>query len=65
MPRVGFEPTVPVSARAKTVYALDRSAAVTGVYIFRGFYIVTQHVHSVIYNLLNLIYQYMNLFIIL
>jgi hypothetical protein len=31
-PRVEYEPTVPASARAKTVYALDRSATVTGNY---------------------------------
>jgi hypothetical protein len=30
MPYVEFEPTVPVSERAKTVHALDRSATVTG-----------------------------------
>jgi hypothetical protein len=30
MPRVGFEPTVPAFARAKTVHALDRTATVTG-----------------------------------
>jgi hypothetical protein len=30
MPCVGFEPTIPASERAKTVYALDRSATVTG-----------------------------------
>jgi hypothetical protein len=30
MPCVGFEPTIPVSERAKTVHALDRSATVTG-----------------------------------
>jgi hypothetical protein len=30
MPWVGFEPTIPVSERAKTVYALDRSVTVTG-----------------------------------
>jgi hypothetical protein len=30
MPRVGFEPTVPVFERAKTVHALDRAAAVFG-----------------------------------
>jgi hypothetical protein len=30
MPRVRFEPTVPASARAKTVHALDRSANLTG-----------------------------------
>jgi hypothetical protein len=27
---VGFEPTIPASERAKTVYVLDRSATVTG-----------------------------------
>jgi hypothetical protein len=27
---VAFEPTIPASERAKTVYALDRTAAVTG-----------------------------------
>jgi hypothetical protein len=26
----GFEPTIPVSERAKTVHAIDRSATVTG-----------------------------------
>jgi hypothetical protein len=31
MPRVGFEPTIPVFERAKTVHALDR--AVTMVHI--------------------------------
>jgi hypothetical protein len=30
MPRVGSEPTIPVSERAKTVHALDRAATVTG-----------------------------------
>jgi hypothetical protein len=30
MPRVGFEPTIPVFQRAKTVHALDRGAAVIG-----------------------------------
>jgi hypothetical protein len=29
MPWVEFEPTIPASERAKTVYALDRSATVT------------------------------------
>jgi hypothetical protein len=28
--RVGFEPTIPASERAKTVHALDSSATVTG-----------------------------------
>jgi hypothetical protein len=30
MPCVGFEPTISVSVRAKTVHALDRSTTVTG-----------------------------------
>jgi hypothetical protein len=28
MPRVGFEPTIPVFERAKTVHALDRAVTV-------------------------------------
>jgi hypothetical protein len=32
MPYVGFEPTIPASERAKTVYALDYSATVTGAF---------------------------------
>jgi hypothetical protein len=30
MPRVGFEPTIPVFERVKTVYALDRQDSVIG-----------------------------------
>jgi hypothetical protein len=30
MPRVGFEPMIPASKRAKTVHALDHSDTVTG-----------------------------------
>jgi hypothetical protein len=30
MPRVGFEPPIPVLGRAKTFRALDRAAALTG-----------------------------------
>jgi hypothetical protein len=30
MPVVGFEPTIPVFERAKTVHSLDRAAAVIG-----------------------------------
>jgi hypothetical protein len=30
MPRVGFEPTIPVFERAKTVHALDSAANVIG-----------------------------------
>jgi hypothetical protein len=31
MPQVGFEPTIPVFERAKTVHALDGAANVIGV----------------------------------
>jgi hypothetical protein len=30
MPRVGFEPTIPVFGRAKTVFDVDRAANVIG-----------------------------------
>jgi hypothetical protein len=30
MPWVGFEPTIPVFERAKTIHALDRAATVIG-----------------------------------
>jgi hypothetical protein len=35
MPWVGFEPTIPVFERAKTVHALDRAAIVIGQYVTR------------------------------
>jgi hypothetical protein len=34
MPRVGFESTIPVLERAKTVHALDRAATVIGSTVF-------------------------------
>jgi hypothetical protein len=33
MPRVGFEPTIPVFERAKTVHALDRAVTVIGLFV--------------------------------
>jgi hypothetical protein len=33
MPQVGFEPTIPVFVRAKTVHVLERAATVTGISI--------------------------------
>jgi hypothetical protein len=36
MPRVGFEPTIPVFERAKTVHVLDRAATVIG---FKKYYL--------------------------
>jgi hypothetical protein len=36
MPRVGFEPTIPMFERAKTVHALDRAATVIGYYSVLG-----------------------------
>jgi hypothetical protein len=32
MPLVGFEPTIPVFERAKTVHVLDRAATVIGIF---------------------------------
>jgi hypothetical protein len=32
MPQLGFEPTIPVSGREKTVHALDRAATMIGTY---------------------------------
>jgi hypothetical protein len=34
MPRVGFEPMIPVFERAKTVHALDRAATVIGFILY-------------------------------
>jgi hypothetical protein len=34
MPRMGFEPTIPVFERAKSVHALDREATVIGQNVF-------------------------------
>jgi hypothetical protein len=35
MPRVVFEPTIPVFERAKTLHALDRAATVIGPHPFQ------------------------------
>jgi hypothetical protein len=45
MPRVGFQPTVPASARAKIFHALDRSATVTG----RPVLCITNSAHFILY----------------
>jgi hypothetical protein len=34
MPQLGFEPTISVFERAKTVYALDRAATVISILLF-------------------------------
>jgi hypothetical protein len=36
MPPVGFEPTIPVIERVKTVYALDLEATVIGIALISG-----------------------------
>jgi hypothetical protein len=41
MPRVGFEPLIPVFERAKTVHALDRAATVTGVLVIISTNLIT------------------------
>jgi hypothetical protein len=40
MPRLGFEPTIPVFERSKTVHVLDREAIVTGIVFLMLFKIV-------------------------
>jgi hypothetical protein len=44
MYQVGFEPTIPVFEPAKTVYALDRAAAVIGRHIFVDNYVLQETV---------------------
>jgi hypothetical protein len=39
MLQVGFEPTIPVFERAKTVHALDSAATVTGETVYRPVYL--------------------------
>jgi hypothetical protein len=34
MPRVGFEPTIPVFERTKTAHALESAATVIGVFLY-------------------------------
>jgi hypothetical protein len=42
MSQVGFEPTIPVFERAKTVHALDRAATVIGYYSYSQAYVSHQ-----------------------
>jgi hypothetical protein len=49
MPRMGFEPTIPVFEHAKTVHALDRAATVVGIWSFS--------VRLYVLHILNLINQ--------
>jgi hypothetical protein len=51
MPQVGFEPTIPVIERAKTVHALDRAATVIGgslhlVNVNSQFYFISCFTHT-------------------
>jgi hypothetical protein len=41
MPRIGFEPTIPVFEWAKTVHAVDREATVIGFFVIK--YFLIQH----------------------
>jgi hypothetical protein len=56
MPWVWFEPTIPASKRARTVYALDRSATVTGITrhilydIFHFFFNKKSHYGQLVYS---------------
>jgi hypothetical protein len=60
MPQVGFELTIPVFERAKTVHALDRAATVIGVarhrlinYISTQMELTREFVCSFIVDLIN------------
>jgi hypothetical protein len=46
MPRVGFEPTIPVSERAKTVHALDRATTVIGATEIEGYEIMITRING-------------------
>jgi hypothetical protein len=46
MPLVGFEPTKPVSERAKTVHDLDRAATVIGNYFYSVIYFGSSRPYS-------------------
>jgi hypothetical protein len=42
MPRVGFEPMIPLFELSKTFHALDREATVVGNYSFRLYYFTAE-----------------------
>jgi hypothetical protein len=64
MPRVGFEPTIPVFERAKTVHALDRAATVIG-YNFIQDHMISSLLHpttvfrTLLTNIVKLYYPFM------
>jgi hypothetical protein len=52
MPHVGFEPTIPVFERAKTVYALVNTATVTGEGNIMYRHTGLQYIESLILNVI-------------
>jgi hypothetical protein len=56
MPRVGFEPMIPASKRAKIVHAVDHSATVTGP-LYRYSQTICNHTAPT-YNGLSLDYRF-------
>jgi hypothetical protein len=50
MPEVGFEPTIPVIKREKTVHALDCVAIVIGDYVLIPFVLRNQTHYKQIFN---------------
>jgi hypothetical protein len=53
MPRVGFEPTIPASKRAKTVHLLNHPATVAGLQQFTIFKFLTFFINVTIHRLIN------------
>jgi hypothetical protein len=47
---VGFEPTIPVFDRAKTVHTLDRAATLIGIYLFTKYLCVYTRFHNAFNN---------------
>jgi hypothetical protein len=60
MPRVGFESTIPVFERAKTVHALDREATVSGICIYRVIDLISQIVLFSAYSLFSIEVKYIH-----
>jgi hypothetical protein len=69
MPRVGFEPTIPVLERSKTVHALERAATAIGIYselhcqnnqgwiLVQRSITIFKHLISLIFWMVNLSYK--------
>jgi hypothetical protein len=61
MPRVGFEPTIPVFERAKTIHALDRAVTDIGCgFAWVWVILARRHQHNATMDLMTLISPFDN-----